>query len=140
MRAAEPAGLQGRHHRVGALPARHAGEALRAFDRGGDLLPRIIVQGLLLVEEIHVREPAALEKAQHPLRRPREMRQSREPLGRRGAARRLAERARDTRRQQRPQGHAADTTRRPPDEGAPGEMLEIVVRRLHGQRIELIRK
>ena len=132
--AAEFARLERGHHRIGALVARHAGEALRAFDRRRDLLAGVLVEHRLVVEKIDVRETAALEEAKHALGGGLEMREAGLPLALR------LDRLRDGRGQQRAERDAADAAGRAADEGAAGEMSQIVGERsggLHGHRYGL---
>ena len=133
MFAAALAGHQWRHDRERALVARHAGDALRAFDRGGQVKPGVPVQHGFIVEEIDVREAAALEQAEHALRLGREMRQTRQPLSHRAGRTGRTQREGEVGRKQGAERDAADPAGITTDKGATGEMTEVIVSRLHGQ-------
>ena len=71
--------LEGWRARVAALAAGHARHALRALDRGGQVLAGVVPQGLFRVEEVDVREALALEEAEDALRLRCEVRDAGEP-------------------------------------------------------------
>ena len=75
--AAKLAVLEGGRARVAALAAGHAGQALRAFHGGRQVLAGHLLQHRLVVEEVDVREAAGLEEAEHALGLGGEVRQAR---------------------------------------------------------------
>ena len=92
---------------------------MRALDGGGNLLTGELLKRGFIIEEIDVRQTSALKQTQHALRLRREMRQARPTLA-------LGfDRARDTRREQRAEGDAADAAGGVADERATREMPEI---------------
>jgi len=113
-RAAAAAGAERGHDRVCGLVAGHPSEPLGALDGSRDLLPRVAVQGGLVVKQVDVREPAALEEAEHALGAGLEVGQAGPAAG--GGGEGLGE--------QGAEGKATDPAGRAAKERAAGELME----------------
>jgi len=67
-RAVAGEGIRRGDERDRALVARHAREPLAAADAVGKLLPVLLLEQRLVVEEVELRRAARLEEVDHPLR------------------------------------------------------------------------
>ena len=112
------------HERERRLVRDHAGVALRAPHRVGDLLSVPPRQRRLVVEELELRRPAALEQVDHPLRSRRVVRRREHALLVIGEAR--------SRPQQPGQGHRPQPQRRAPQEVAAGVGVLVLSAVVHG--------
>ena len=130
--AAAFAGFQGRHHGIRGLAAGHSGEPLRTLHAGRKLLAGVLVKHRFVVEEVHVREPAALEQAEHAFRLRRKMRQAQpgQPVAALGLGR-----AKQLGLEEAAQGEAADSAGDIPEKRSAGEMRKSVDNGVHGEKV-----
>ena len=107
----------GARHREGALPRRHAGDALAHANAAGQFGAGELVERRLVVEQIHLRGAARLVQEDHALGLGREMRQARQTAGRVGLRRGEA-----VLRQQRTERGDPDAGAAAREEMAPGDV------------------